>query len=227
MVKINRLSLRESASRESFAYGSADVATRRVCLLALAAAALALLLTSMTAATRETKLGSIGFELPKDWKVQMDGTERLTASPSGTPNAPPLVMAEFCVSNSGQAMSTRRGSERRKDRMRRSADEHQAMVSRSRRKALDMSASRVLRRRVSTLPWAISSLPPGRFAWCTSLRIRISRRTSFSMIWPRRSERTDVTARSLRSSATRHCRPTPPAPQGQKKRARGLGVGYF
>ena len=51
------------------------------------------LLTAATAYARETKLGSIGFELPKDWKVQMDGTERLTASPTGTPDAPPLVMA--------------------------------------------------------------------------------------------------------------------------------------
>ncbi len=66
----------------------------------LAAAALAVLLMSVTAPARETKLGSIGFELPKDWKVQMDGTERLTASPSGTPDAPPLVMAEFCIANS-------------------------------------------------------------------------------------------------------------------------------
>jgi hypothetical protein len=85
MIRINRWPLRESASRSP---------------PLLAAAALALLLTSVTAATRETKLGSIGFELPKDWKVQMDGAERLTASPSGTPDAPPLVMAEFCVANS-------------------------------------------------------------------------------------------------------------------------------
>lgn len=103
MVKINHRSLRESASRESFAYGSANVASASRLSPSLAAAALALLLTSMTASTRETKLGSIGFELPKDWKVQMDGAERLTASPSGTPNAPPLVMAEFCALNSDQA----------------------------------------------------------------------------------------------------------------------------
>ena len=69
----------------------------------LAAAALAVLLTSVTAPARETKLGSIGFELPKDWKVQMDGTKRLTASPSGTPDAPPLVMAEFCIVNSDRS----------------------------------------------------------------------------------------------------------------------------
>jgi hypothetical protein len=85
MITINRRPLREPASRSP---------------PLLAAAALALLLTSVTAATRETKLGSIGFELPKDWKVQMDGAERLTASPSGTPDTPPLVMAEFCVANS-------------------------------------------------------------------------------------------------------------------------------
>ena len=85
MIRINRWPLRASASRSP---------------PLLAAAALALLLTSVTAATRETKLGSIGFELPKDWKVQMDGAERLTASPSGTPDTPPLVMAEFCVANS-------------------------------------------------------------------------------------------------------------------------------
>jgi hypothetical protein len=84
MIRINRRPPRESASRSP---------------ALLAAAALALLLTSVTAATRETKLGSIGFQLPKDWKVQMDGAERLTASPSGTPDTPPLVMAEFCVAN--------------------------------------------------------------------------------------------------------------------------------
>jgi hypothetical protein len=67
-----------------------------------AAAALALVLASVTASTRETKLGSIGFELPKDWKLQMDGTDRLTASPTGTPDTPPLVMAEFCVANSAR-----------------------------------------------------------------------------------------------------------------------------
>jgi len=99
MVRINRRSLRESASREP-AHGSSEVTTGSRLSPPLAAAALALLLTSVTASTRETKLGSIGFELPKDWKVQMDGTERLTASPLGAPDTPPLVMAEFCVPNS-------------------------------------------------------------------------------------------------------------------------------
>jgi hypothetical protein len=84
---INRWRLRKSASRSS---------------PLVAAAALTVLLTSATASARETKLGSIGFELPKEWKVQLDGTERLTASPSGTPNSPPLVMAEFCVPNSAR-----------------------------------------------------------------------------------------------------------------------------
>jgi hypothetical protein len=85
MVRIDRRSRRESAWRPFPLF---------------AVAALALLLASVTASTRETKLGSIGFELPKDWKVQMDGTERLTASPSSAPDMPPLVMAEFCVPNS-------------------------------------------------------------------------------------------------------------------------------
>jgi hypothetical protein len=76
------------------------VATASRSFRKLAAAALAVLLMSVTAPARETKLGSIGFELPKDWKVQMDGTERLTASPSGATDTPPLVMAEFCILNS-------------------------------------------------------------------------------------------------------------------------------
>jgi hypothetical protein len=77
MIRLNRRPLRKAAS-----------------------AVLALLLISGMAFTRETKLGSIGFELPKDWKVQMDGADRLTASPTGAPDTPPLVMAEFCVANS-------------------------------------------------------------------------------------------------------------------------------
>jgi hypothetical protein len=97
MIWLNRLLLRKSASRESFVCGSAEVATASRSFPLLAAAAVALLVASVTAPGRETKLGAIGFELPKDWKVQMDGTERLTASPSGTPDAPPLVMAEFCL----------------------------------------------------------------------------------------------------------------------------------
>ena len=100
MIWLNRLSLRKPASRELSACGTTELATAPRSLLLLAAAALTLLVTSVTASTRETKLGSIGFELPKNWKVQMDGTERLTASPTGTPDAPPLVMAEFCVANS-------------------------------------------------------------------------------------------------------------------------------
>jgi hypothetical protein len=67
-----------------------------------AATLLALLLASLPAAARETKLGTVGFDLPKDWKVQMNGADRLTASPSGTPDTPPLVMAEFCVPNASQ-----------------------------------------------------------------------------------------------------------------------------
>jgi hypothetical protein len=100
MVRINRRSLRGSASRQLSCDGSAEVATASRSFPLLAAVALALFLTSVTASTRETKLGSIGLELPKDWKVQMDGTERLTASPSGAPDTPPLVMAEFCVPSS-------------------------------------------------------------------------------------------------------------------------------
>jgi hypothetical protein len=100
MVRINRWSLRESASRQLSVTGSTEVSTASRSYPLLAAAALALLLTSLTASTRETKLGSIGFELPKNWKVELDGTDRLTASPSGTPNTPPLVMAEFCVPSS-------------------------------------------------------------------------------------------------------------------------------
>jgi hypothetical protein len=93
-------SLREWALRISFLNASSEVATAPRPLALLAAAGLALLLTPVTASTRETKLGSIGFELPKDWKVQMDGTDRLTASPSGASETPPLVMAEFCAPNS-------------------------------------------------------------------------------------------------------------------------------
>jgi hypothetical protein len=85
MIRLRRWPLRNSAWRE------------------LSVTGLALLLTSVTASTRETKLGSVGFELPKDWKVQMDGTDRLTASPTMTPDAPPLVVAEFCVANSDRA----------------------------------------------------------------------------------------------------------------------------
>lgn len=88
MIWTNRSLLRKCAS--------ASRASARSLPLS-AAAAVALLLTSVTAPGRETKLGAIGFELPKDWKIQMDGADRLTASPSGAPNAPPLVMAEFCV----------------------------------------------------------------------------------------------------------------------------------
>jgi hypothetical protein len=79
MLRMNRLPLRESAARR------------------LPAAALAMLLVCVTAAGRETKLGAVSFELPKDWKIQMDGADRLTASPTGAPETPPLVMAEFCV----------------------------------------------------------------------------------------------------------------------------------
>jgi hypothetical protein len=99
MIWLNGLSLRKPAAREFCP--TTELATTPRSLLLLAAAA-ALLLASASAPTRETKLGAIGFELPKDWKVQMDGTERLTASPTATPDTPPLVMAEFCVTNSAQ-----------------------------------------------------------------------------------------------------------------------------
>lgn len=95
MIRMNSLSLRKSASGRFLSSTSRSFP-------AWMAATAALLLASGTAPGRETKLGSIGFELPKDWKVQMDGTERLTASPSGTPDAPPLVMAESCVVASGR-----------------------------------------------------------------------------------------------------------------------------
>lgn len=88
---------REPALQKSFLGALSAGASGSRSFALLAAAGLALLLTAVTASTRETKLGSIGFELPKDWKVQMDGTDRLTASPTGTPDTPPLVMAEFCV----------------------------------------------------------------------------------------------------------------------------------
>jgi hypothetical protein len=100
MIKRAGGSPRESALQESFLGASSEVATASRSFALLAAAGVALLLTAVTASTRETKLGSIGFELPKDWKIQMDGTDRLTASPSGTPDTTPLVMAEFCVPNS-------------------------------------------------------------------------------------------------------------------------------
>ena len=69
MVRMNSLLLRKSAS------GKFCRTTSRS-FPAWMAATVALLLASGTAPGRETKLGSIGFELPKDWKVQMDGTER-------------------------------------------------------------------------------------------------------------------------------------------------------
>ena len=102
MIRMNRRSLREATSRELSVSSSIDVASASRSFPLLAAAAMTVLLTSATASARETKLGSIGFELPKDWKIQMDGTERLTASPSGAPDTPPLVMAEFCVANSAR-----------------------------------------------------------------------------------------------------------------------------
>jgi hypothetical protein len=102
MIWINRRSIRESAARKSYIAGSTEVAGTSGSFPLAATTALALLLASMTASTRETKLGSIGFELPKDWKVQMDGTNRLTASPTGAAETPPLAMAEFCVPNSEQ-----------------------------------------------------------------------------------------------------------------------------
>jgi hypothetical protein len=104
MIGSNGLPPRKSAARERCrttkpaAAPHEPVATSRWLLPVLAATAL--LVTSASASTRETKLGAIGFELPKDWKVRMDGTERLTASPTATPDTPPLVMAEFCVPNS-------------------------------------------------------------------------------------------------------------------------------
>jgi len=103
MIGINRLSFRKSASRELSVCATTRVATASRSFPLWAAAAVVLLLPSITAPARETKLGSIGFELPKDWKVQMDGTDRLTASPTGTPDAPPLVMAEFCVASSDRS----------------------------------------------------------------------------------------------------------------------------
>ena len=100
MIWINRRSPRKSAWRKLSVGRSTEVATASRSFPLWTAAALALLLTSVTASTREAKLGSIGLELPKNWKVQMDGTERLTASPTAAPDTPPLVMAEFCVANS-------------------------------------------------------------------------------------------------------------------------------
>jgi len=90
MLWINRLSVRKCASRKVSRARSRSFPLQ-------AAGAVTLLITSGAVTGGETKLGSIGFDLPKGWKVQMDGTERLTASPSGTPDAPPLVMAESCV----------------------------------------------------------------------------------------------------------------------------------
>ena len=100
MIWICRLRLRKSASRALSVHHFTEMARASHSYSLWAPVAMALLLISVTAPSRETKLGSIGFELPKDWKIQLDGAERLTASPSGAPNAPPLVMAEFCVVNS-------------------------------------------------------------------------------------------------------------------------------
>jgi len=100
MMRIRYWSVRTSASRRRSITRSTEVPTAPGPFSLLAASALLLLLTSATASTRETKLGSIGFELPKDWKLQMDGADRLTASPTGAADTPPLVMAEFCVANS-------------------------------------------------------------------------------------------------------------------------------
>ncbi len=69
---------------------------RSVGLLAAAAAAVLLMSQAAAASDQITKLGSVAFELPGGWKVETDGTERLTASPSGTPDTHALVMAEFC-----------------------------------------------------------------------------------------------------------------------------------
>lgn len=100
MFGINHRSLRESESHGLPIADPIRASTASRSIPLLAAAALVLLLTSLPASTRETKLGSIGLELPKDWKIKLDGTDRLTASPSGAPDTPPLVMAEFCVPSS-------------------------------------------------------------------------------------------------------------------------------
>ncbi len=84
------------------AYGGRSAArTVRRSFRRLAAAA-AILLLATTASGGETKLGSIAFEVPRDWKVETDGMTRLVASPAPAPNTPPLVMAEFCSFASGQ-----------------------------------------------------------------------------------------------------------------------------
>jgi hypothetical protein len=103
MIGMNRRPLRKRVARERFVRGFTEVATASRSSRQFAAAVLALLLTSVTAPARETRLGAIGFELPKDWKVETDGTERLTASPSGSADTPPLFMAEFCLANSGHS----------------------------------------------------------------------------------------------------------------------------
>lgn len=102
MMGSHRWPLRESTPRELCVPGSSGPAPSRSFLF-LATATLALLLTSVPASTRETTLGSVGFELPKNWKIQLDGTERLTASPTGTPDTPPMAMAEFCAASSGRS----------------------------------------------------------------------------------------------------------------------------
>ena len=102
MFGSNRWPPRKSRPRDKSVSGSTEAARVARSLSLSAAAVLALLLASVSASPRETKLGFIGFDLPKDWRIQMDGTDRLTASPAGTTETPPFVMAEFCLANSGR-----------------------------------------------------------------------------------------------------------------------------
>ena len=94
----------------------------------------------------------------------MDGAERLTASPSGTPNAPPLVMAEFCVLNSDQACPPVEAPNAEK-----TGCVDPQLNTKQWLTASPKSAGYVRgppQQACSTLLWATSSLPPGRFAWC-------------------------------------------------------------
>jgi len=192
MIRMNRRSLREATSRELSVSSSIDVASASRSFPLLAAAAMTVLLTSATASARETKLGSIGFELPKDWKIQMDGTERLTASPSGAPDTPPLVMAEFCVPNSARPCPAAEAPNAEKTGCVEPQFNTKNGLTQSMRNAGYVRESPP-RQACSTLLWAISWPPHGHFAWCISLRTRISHPTNSSTIWPRLSAKSDVT----------------------------------
>ncbi len=75
-------------------------------MFGLMVAAAAMLLAPVTSSARRAKLGAITFDLPHNWKVESDQSERLFASGSGSPYTPPVVIMEFCSSSSKLACPT-------------------------------------------------------------------------------------------------------------------------